>query len=44
MFTPFPGISFFIVYPLIPWMGVMAVGCAFGRVFNLEKSQRSQLL
>ncbi|PLZ98433.1 hypothetical protein CEN50_11300 [Fischerella thermalis CCMEE 5268] len=44
MFTPFPGIRFFIVYPLIPWMGVMAVGYAFGRVFNLEKSQRSQLL
>ncbi|MUG92278.1 DUF1624 domain-containing protein [Scytonema sp. UIC 10036] len=44
MFTPFPGISFFILYPLIPWIGVMAIGYAFGRVFDLEKSQRNQLL
>ena len=44
MFTPFPGVRFFIVYPLIPWIGVMALGYAFGSVFNLEKYQRSQLL
>ncbi|BAY22875.1 hypothetical protein NIES2100_26390 [Calothrix sp. NIES-2100] len=44
MFTPFGGIRFFIGYPLIPWIGVMALGYAFGRVLNLEKSRRSQLL
>ncbi|MGH7999754.1 MAG: DUF1624 domain-containing protein [Brasilonema sp.] len=42
--TPFPGKSWIISYPLIPWIGVMAAGYAFGTVFTLEKSQRRKLL
>ncbi len=38
------GIRFFTFYSLIPWIGVMAAGYTFGSVFELEKSQRRQLL
>ena len=44
MLNPYPGFKFFVVYPLIPWIGVIATGYAFGTVFALEKSQRYQLL
>ena len=44
MFMPFPGIRFFLVYPLIPWVGVIAIGYAFGKVFSFEKNQRLRLL
>ncbi|MEH2420617.1 MAG: heparan-alpha-glucosaminide N-acetyltransferase domain-containing protein [Nostoc sp.] len=44
MFTPFPHKNFFISYPLIPWIGVMATGYTFGTVFKLEKASRQQLL
>ncbi|MDF5730155.1 MAG: heparan-alpha-glucosaminide N-acetyltransferase domain-containing protein [Rhizonema sp. PD38] len=44
MLTLFPGKSFIIVYTLIPWIGVMATGYAFGTIFSVEKSQRLQLL
>jgi len=44
MFTPFPQKIFVIVYPLIPWIGVMATGYAFAQVFNLEKAYRQRLL
>ena len=44
MFMPFPGIRFFLAYPLIPWVGVMAIGYAFGKVFSFEKNQRLRLL
>lgn len=37
-FTP-PGI--FVVYPLIPWFGVMALGYAFGRVVTLPAARRA---
>ena len=40
----FAGIRFFTFYSLIPWIGVMAAGYTFGSVFELEKSQRRQLL
>ena len=29
---PWPGRTFFVSYPLVPWIGVMALGYAFGRV------------
>ena len=31
------GFRLFILYPLIPWIGVMAVGYAFGTLFKMEK-------
>jgi uncharacterized membrane protein len=34
MFDSLPGIKFFLVYPIIPWVGVMATGYAFGTVFT----------
>jgi len=40
MFMPFPGIRFLLAYPLIPWVGVMAVGYTLGQVFTFEKNQR----
>ncbi len=43
MFTPFPKKIFLIAYPLIPWIGVMATGYAFGTVFNKEKITRLRL-
>ena len=44
MLTVFPGKNLFISYPLIPWIGVIAIGYVFGTVFTLEKSRRLQLL
>jgi len=39
-FTP-PGI--FVVYPLIPWVGVMALGYAFGRLFSPPPSRAGEV-
>jgi uncharacterized membrane protein len=44
MFTLFQDRRFFLGYPLIPWIGVMAAGYAFGSVFDWSQSQRQQLL
>ena len=38
------GFRLFIVYPLISWIGVMAVGYAFGTLLEIEKNRRLQLL
>lgn len=37
-----PGHTFFVVYPLIPWIGVMAVGYALGAYVDVEASLRKQ--
>ncbi len=37
-------IKLYIVYPLIPWVGVMSVGYVFGQVFAWEKERRLKLL
>ncbi|MBS1812780.1 MAG: DUF1624 domain-containing protein [Acidobacteria bacterium] len=37
------GKIFFTQYPLIPWIGVMAVGYAFGSIFRREQAERNKL-
>ena len=40
MFSPLPGIRFVLAYPLIPWVGVMSCGYAFGYILTKQKTQR----
>jgi uncharacterized membrane protein len=39
-----PHIKLLVVYPLLPWPGVMAVGYALGRVFELDPDSRRHFL
>ena len=41
---PLPGIKVLAVYPLVPWIGVMAAGYAFGPVMNFPEPQRRRWL
>ncbi len=42
---PFAGGSFiFVAYPVIPWIGVMAAGWAFGSIYSWEAERRRKLL
>ena len=34
----------FVIYPLIPWIGVMAVGYCFGAIFKMQEQQRKKWL
>lgn len=34
----------FVLYPLIPWIGVMAVGYAFGSLYQMDAARRRRLL
>jgi uncharacterized membrane protein len=48
-FEPFPIAGFpspvvIVIYPLIPWIGVMAAGYAFGVVYQLDAQRRRRLL
>ncbi|MGH9442547.1 MAG: DUF1624 domain-containing protein [Thermoanaerobaculia bacterium] len=38
------GHSFTLVYPLIPWVGVMAAGYAFGSVYSRDAARRRRIL
>jgi uncharacterized membrane protein len=38
------GSSLWVLYSLVPWVGVMALGFAFGQLFSLETSRRHRLL
>jgi len=40
----FPSPVVYILYPLIPWIGVMAAGYAFGAVYGLESGRRREIL
>jgi uncharacterized membrane protein len=42
--SPLPGINFQIIYPLLPWVGVMAVGFGFGEVMVLSGRPRKRVL
>jgi uncharacterized membrane protein len=44
LFDIAPGVKFFVLYPLIPWIGVMAAGYALGPVFTQERTARVQQL
>lgn len=39
-----PGPVVLLIYPLVPWMGVMAAGYAFGRIYDLDAERRRRLL
>jgi uncharacterized membrane protein len=40
----FPSPVVFVIYPLIPWVGVMALGYAFGIVYRWDPERRRRLL
>lgn len=40
----FPGYTLFTGYPLIPWIGVMAAGYAFGSLFKMAPAERQKWL
>jgi uncharacterized membrane protein len=39
-----PGTNFFVLFPLVPWVGVMASGYVIGRVMLKERSLRQRIL
>ncbi len=48
-FTAFPVLGWpspvvVIIYPIIPWVGVMAAGYAFGKFYQMEADKRRRLL
>jgi uncharacterized membrane protein len=40
----FPGPIWFILYPLIPWLGLLAAGYAFGSIYNGTPDERRRTL
>lgn len=41
---PVVGPVVFVIYPLIPWVGVMAVGYVFGAIYQLDTQRRRRWL
>ncbi len=44
LIVPAPGYFVLVAYPLIPWIGVTAVGYALGQVFAWEPAERRRFL
>jgi uncharacterized membrane protein len=46
MIFPFgyPGPALLVLYPLIPWIGVLAAGYAFGALYRLDQGRRQRIL
>lgn len=40
----FNGWSFMVIYPLVPWIGVMATGYCFGALFKKPEAERNKWL
>ncbi|HKO99531.1 MAG TPA: heparan-alpha-glucosaminide N-acetyltransferase domain-containing protein [Pyrinomonadaceae bacterium] len=40
----FPSPVVFVIYPIIPWVGVMAAGYAFGALYKMDVQRRRRLL
>ncbi|MEK6283267.1 MAG: heparan-alpha-glucosaminide N-acetyltransferase domain-containing protein [Acidobacteriota bacterium] len=40
----FPSPVIFVIYPIIPWVGVMAAGYAFGALYQMDAERRHKLL
>jgi uncharacterized membrane protein len=40
----YPGPASVVLYPLIPWIGVLAAGYAFGSIYRLDDETRRRLL
>jgi uncharacterized membrane protein len=38
------GVRSFVLFPLVPWVGVMAAGYVFGSVYLLDKERRRKLI
>jgi uncharacterized membrane protein len=41
---PAPGVTVFVLYPLVPWIGVMAAGYVLGPVLRRPAPQRNRML